>query len=92
MKIENTRVIIFDQRLYLFNLMLEAARLKGIGIGLATTGLVCAKVGIHSLLSIAYSSLEWALLSPSKPHAFQALPLQSLYGKVVILRYLSGLI
>ena len=33
---------------------------------------------LQSLLTRAYSSLEWALNSPPKPHAFQALPLQSM--------------
>jgi cytochrome c oxidase subunit 1 len=33
---------------------------------------------LHSLLSRAYTSLEWCLNSPPKPHAFVSLPLQSL--------------
>ena len=32
---------------------------------------------LQSLLNRAYSSLEWCLNSPPKPHAFVSLPLQS---------------
>jgi cytochrome c oxidase subunit 1 len=32
---------------------------------------------LQTLLSRAYGSLEWALNSPPKPHAFASLPLQS---------------
>ena len=32
---------------------------------------------LQHLLSRAYTSLEWALCSPPKPHAFASLPLQS---------------
>ena len=32
---------------------------------------------LQSLLNRAYTSLEWCLNSPPKPHAFASLPLQS---------------
>ena len=32
---------------------------------------------LQSLLNRAYSSIEWCLNSPPKPHAFVSLPLQS---------------
>ena len=32
---------------------------------------------LQSLLNRSYNSLEWALNSPPKPHAFVSLPLQS---------------
>lgn len=32
---------------------------------------------LQSLLNRSYASLEWALNSPPKPHAFVSLPLQS---------------
>ena len=32
---------------------------------------------LQSLLNRAYSSLEWCLSSPPKPHAFVSLPVQS---------------
>jgi cytochrome c oxidase subunit 1 len=32
---------------------------------------------LQTLLNRSYSSLEWALQSPPKPHAFATLPLQS---------------
>ena len=37
---------------------------------------------LQGLLSRAYSSLEWALNSPPKPHAFASLPVQS-YNRLV---------
>lgn len=35
---------------------------------------------LQSLLGRSYSSLEWALNSPPKPHAFVSLPLQSKFN------------
>ena len=32
---------------------------------------------LQTLLSRSYTSLEWAINSPPKPHAFNSLPLQS---------------
>ena len=37
---------------------------------------------LQSLLTRAYTSLEWCLNSPPKPHAFASLPLQS--GDIVV--------
>jgi cytochrome c oxidase subunit 1 len=34
---------------------------------------------IQHMLNRAYNSLEWALNSPPKPHAFASLPLQSMF-------------
>jgi cytochrome c oxidase subunit 1 len=34
---------------------------------------------LQTLLNRSYGSLEWALTSPPKPHAFVSLPIQSLY-------------
>jgi cytochrome c oxidase subunit 1 len=34
---------------------------------------------LHTLLNRSYSSLEWALTSPPKPHAFVSLPLSTMY-------------
>jgi cytochrome c oxidase subunit 1 len=36
---------------------------------------------LQTLLSRSYHSLEWALSSPPKPHAFVSLPIQSLFIK-----------
>lgn len=38
---------------------------------------------LQSLLNRAYSSLEWCLNSPPKPHAFVSLPLQSIVGNTL---------
>ena len=35
---------------------------------------------LQTLLNRSYISLEWALTSPPKPHAFVSLPLQSVIG------------
>jgi len=40
---------------------------------------------LQALLSRSYNSLEWALNSPPKPHAFASLPLQSIIIKKSIL-------
>lgn len=37
---------------------------------------------LQTLLSRSYTSLEWAINSPPKPHAFTSLPLQSVLGGV----------
>jgi len=34
---------------------------------------------LQTLLNRTYSSLEWTLSSPPKPHAFVSLPLQSVF-------------
>ena len=39
---------------------------------------------LQSLLNRAYSSLEWCLNSPPKPHAFVSLPLQSKVFSVIL--------
>ena len=43
---------------------------------------------LQSLLNRAYSSLEWCLNSPPKPHAFVSLPLQSIINIKKILNFL----
>jgi cytochrome c oxidase subunit 1 len=35
---------------------------------------------LQTLLNRSYGSLEWALTSPPKPHAFVSLPIQSLFS------------
>jgi hypothetical protein len=44
---------------------------------------------LQTLLNRSYNSLEWALTSPPKPHAFVSLPLQSLLG-LILYNYLSN--
>ena len=39
---------------------------------------------LQTLLSRAYNSLEWAINSPPKPHAFVSLPLQSFFCTIVL--------
>jgi len=38
---------------------------------------------LQTLLNRSYDSLEWALTSPPKPHAFVSLPIQSLFFKYI---------
>jgi len=38
---------------------------------------------LQSILNRSYDSLEWALNSPPKPHAFMSLPLQSIINTVI---------
>ena len=38
---------------------------------------------LQALLNRSYPSLEWALTSPPKPHAFDSLPLQSSFNSLV---------
>jgi len=38
---------------------------------------------LQTLLNRSYNSLEWALSSPPKPHAFISLPLQSILGLII---------
>ena len=44
---------------------------------------------LQTFLNRSYNSLEWALDSPPKPHAFVSLPLQSLLG-LIIYNFLSN--
>jgi heme/copper-type cytochrome/quinol oxidase subunit 1 len=39
---------------------------------------------LQTLLNRSYNSLEWALTSPPKPHAFVSLPLQSLFDFSIV--------
>jgi len=45
---------------------------------------------LQVLLNRSYSSLEWALNSPPKPHAFASLPLQSNVSNKLFFKYLAG--
>jgi heme/copper-type cytochrome/quinol oxidase subunit 1 len=39
---------------------------------------------LQTLLNRSYNSLEWALNSPPKPHAFVSLPLQSFFASLIL--------
>ena len=41
---------------------------------------------LQALLNRSYPSLEWALSSPPKPHAFLSLPLESRFFSLLILK------
>lgn len=45
---------------------------------------------LQSLLNRSYNSLEWALSSPPKPHAFVSLPLQSPCGSIILHGLVDG--
>ncbi|BFS50151.1 cytochrome c oxidase subunit 1 (mitochondrion) [Madurella fahalii] len=44
---------------------------------------------LQAILNRSYPSLEWALSSPPKPHAFDSLPLQSKVGFFSLKKYLT---
>jgi cytochrome c oxidase subunit 1 len=47
---------------------------------------------LQTLLNRSYNSLEWALTSPPKPHAFVSLPLQSFHLSFVLLATMAELV
>jgi cytochrome c oxidase subunit 1 len=46
---------------------------------------------VQFYLNRAYSSLEWALNSPPKPHAFASLPLQSIISYNILSKHIDSL-